>query len=61
MQSIMAWIWGIIAGLIAFLGLFMAARAHDGVFALAGYLLMLFGIVYVFFMIKQSGPGRSRH
>ncbi len=54
-EAITAWIWGIVAALTALVGLFMAARAHDGTFALAGYLLMLFGILYIFFLIRHSG------
>ena len=60
MASIVGWIWGVVAGLVGFVGLFMVADAKDGVFALAGYLLMLFGISYIFFSIKQSGSGGSR-
>lgn len=56
--SIVSWIWGVVAGLIGFVGLFMVAGAEDGVFALAGYLLMLFGISYIFYSIKQSGSDR---
>lgn len=56
-----SWIWGIVAGLIAFIGLFMAAGAHDGGFALAGYLFMLFGITYVFFLIGRTGARESDH
>jgi hypothetical protein len=54
-EAIATWIWGIVAGLTALIGLFMAAGAHDGAFALAGYLLMLFGILYIFFLIGRFG------
>ena len=58
-EAIVSWIWGIVAGLAALIGLFMAAGAYDGAFALAGYLLMLFGVSYIFFLIQQSGSNRS--
>ena len=61
MQAIAIVIWGIVAGLIALVGLFMAAGAHDGHFALAGYLFMAFGVVYVFYLIKRYGPGSGGH
>jgi hypothetical protein len=58
-ESILSWIWGVVAGLVGFVGLFMVADAADGVFALGGYLLMLFGISFIFFSINQSGLGGS--
>lgn len=60
-QAIAIVIWGIVAGLIALVGLFMAAGAHDGPFALAGYLLMAFGVIYVFYLINRYGPGNTGH
>ena len=59
MQGLALTIWGIFAGLIALVGLFMAAGAQDGPFALAGYLFMAFGVVYVFYLINRYGPGGS--
>ena len=58
MASIASWAWGVVAGLVGLVGLLMVAGADDGLFALAGYLLMLFGILYIFMSIKESGPGR---
>jgi len=56
--SIASWAWGVVAGLVGLVGLLMVAGADDGLFALAGYLLMLFAILYIFMSIKESGPGR---
>lgn len=58
MASIASWAWGVVAGLVGLVGLLMVAGADDGLFALAGYLLMLFAILYIFMSIKESGPGR---
>ena len=59
MQAIAIVIWATAAGLIALVGLLMAAGADDGHFALTGYLLMAFGVVYVFYLINRYGPGSS--
>ena len=61
MQAIAIVIWGVVAGLIGLVGLFMAASAHGGHFALAGYLFMAFGVVYVFYLINRYGPGSGGH
>lgn len=61
MQTIAIVIWGVVAGLIGLVGLFMAAGAHGGHFALAGYLFMAFGVVYVFHLINRYGPGSGGH
>ena len=61
MQAVAIWCWGIVAGLIALVGLFMAGGANDGEFAFAGFLFMLFGIGYIFFLITRYGPGGSGH
>ena len=58
MASIASWAWGVVAGLVGLVGLLMVAGADDGLFALAGYLLMLFAILYIFMSIKESGLGR---
>jgi hypothetical protein len=60
-QSLAIWIWGVVAGLVALVGLFMAGGAQDGEFAFAGLLFMLFGVAYIFYLITRYGPGGSRH
>ena len=57
MQTIAIWVWGVVAGLIALVGLLMAGGAQDGEFAFAGLLFMLFGIGYIFYLIRRYGPG----
>ena len=47
------WIWGAFGGLIGLVGLFMAARGHDLAFEFAGYLLMLFSILFIFTLIRH--------
>ena len=62
MQGIAVWVWGIVAGLIAMVGLFMAGKSNDPLFAFAGYLFLLFGVVYIFALIRRYGPGGTeRH
>ena len=57
MQSIALWAWGVLAGLVALVGLLMAGKADDGGFELAGYLFMLFGALFVISLIRRYGPG----
>ena len=49
-----AWILGIVMGLLALLGLVMASQAVDPVFYGTGLLLSVFGVVFVFFLIKKN-------
>jgi hypothetical protein len=51
-----AFVVGAIMGVIALLGLFLASRAHDGMFYVFGLLLFLFGVVFIFSLIaKHTG------
>jgi hypothetical protein len=53
-------IYGAVMGLLAILGLFVAARAHDGAIHLAGFLLFLFGVINIFALIhKLTEPPRG--
>ena len=49
-----AWILGVIMGLIALLGLIMASGAVDGVFYGTGLALTVFGVFFIFALIKQN-------
>lgn len=53
MEATSRWIWGSVVGAIGLLGLFMAAKAQDAPFELAGYLLFLFAIVFNFGIIRR--------
>lgn len=46
-------VFGVVFGLLAILGLFLAAGAHDAAIHLAGLLLFLFGVVNVFALIHK--------
>jgi hypothetical protein len=54
-------IYGAVMGLLAILGLFLAAGARDGAIHLAGWLLFLFGVINVFALIHEltEPPPRS--
>lgn len=53
-------IYGAVMGLLAILGLFIAAGARDGAIHLAGLLLFLFGVINVFVIIhKLTEPPRG--
>jgi hypothetical protein len=49
-----AWILGAIMGLLALLGLVMASAAVDSIFHSTGLALAAFGVLFVFFLIKQN-------
>jgi hypothetical protein len=46
-------IFAVFAALLAFLGLFLASRAIDVGMATFGYGLMVFGVWFVFWLIKD--------
>lgn len=48
------WTLGVIMALIALLGLFMASGAVDQVFRGTGFALSLFGVLFIFFMIRKN-------
>ncbi len=49
-----AWTLGIIMGLVALLGLIMASDAVDAVFYGTGLALTIFGVLFIFVLIKQN-------
>jgi hypothetical protein len=49
-----AWVLGVIMGLLAVLGLAMASAAVDTIFYATGLALCLFGVLFVFFLIKKN-------
>lgn len=53
------WIAGIVATLVAILGLIMAGRAHDDAFQFAGMLIFLFGVGFNFALITMA-TGKKR-
>ncbi len=48
-----AWVLGILMGLLALLGLVMASAAVDPIFYATGLGLCVFGILFVFSLIKK--------
>lgn len=56
-----ALIFGIIMGVISLFGLFLASRAQDEMFSLAGYLFFLFGLVFVFGLIHRYSGQPTKH
>ena len=52
---------GIAMGIISLIGLFMASRAHDQAFYYTGLVLFLFGVLFIFALIRRHvGRGSSR-
>jgi len=50
-----------VLGLVALLGLFIGANAHDSGFSLFGYLLFLFGVLMLFrFIALVTGKEESQ-
>lgn len=45
---------GVIFTLLAFVGLVMAAKAHDAVFHASGLILMLFSVIAIFVLIDRG-------
>lgn len=53
-QALGYWLLGAVSVVIAMLGLFLASRAVDVGFSVFGYLLFLFGVLFVFALIKRG-------
>ncbi len=49
-----AWILGVIMGMLALLGLIMASGAVDRIFYSTGLALTIFGVLFIFVLIKQN-------
>jgi hypothetical protein len=54
MSPMSQWTAGFLMGLIALLGLFLFSRAGDGMFALFGGLLFIFGIAVIVVFVHQA-------
>jgi len=49
-------IFGVLMGVLSFLGLFLASRAHDSMVGIVGFLLFGFGLAFIFSLIaKHTG------
>lgn len=57
------WIFGVIMGLLSLFGLFLASRAHDGMLYAFGLLLFVFGVGFIFELIRRhtTYPTHSDH
>ena len=52
---------GFVLAVMALVGLFISANAHDGTFAFFGYLLFLFGVLMLFrFIAVITGKGETQ-
>ena len=59
------WVFGAVMGVLSLFGLFLASRAHDQMLFVAGFLVFLFGVGFIFWLIaKNTGhptTGSSHH
>lgn len=46
-------ILGIVMGIVSLLGLFMSSRAHDQAFYYTGLLVFVFGVLFIFALMKR--------
>lgn len=53
MSSTHCWTLGIVMGVLAMVGLFMASRATDDIFYGTGLGLFLFGVLFIFGVINR--------
>jgi hypothetical protein len=59
-----SWIFGVAMAMLSMVGLFIASRAHDQMLSTVGFLLVAFGLGFVFWLIaKNTGhpAGRTGH
>lgn len=59
-----SWIFGIVMALLSMIGLFIASRAHDHMLSAVGFLLVAFGLAFIFWLIaKNTGHphGQQEH
>jgi len=54
MSDLGNWILGAIMGVLSLLGLIMASQARDDAFYFTGLLFFLFGVLFIFALIKRS-------
>lgn len=55
-----SWILGGAIGILALIGLVLAANAHDRTFYGVGLILFVFSCAFIFFLIKQAFDGKHR-
>ena len=55
------WIFGGLLCLLSLLGLFMASRAQDDAFYLAGLMIFLFSVLFIFGLIGRYVGNDSHH
>jgi len=56
------WIFGAVMGVLSFVGLFIASRAHDQMLYLFGLLLFVFGVLLIFGLIaRHTGHPKNQH
>jgi len=55
-----SWIFGVAMALLSLIGLFIASRAHDQMLSTVGFLLVSFGLAFIFWLIaKNTGHTRA--
>ena len=54
MSDLGSWILGAVMGVISLAGLVMASQAKDEAFYYTGLLFFVFGVLFVFALIKRS-------
>lgn len=56
------WIFGVVMALLSMVGLFIASRAHDAMMSTVGFLLVAFGLAFIFWLIaKHTGHPQGQH
>ena len=48
------WIFGVVMALLSMVGLFIASRAHDQMLSAVGFLLVAFGLAFIFWLIAKN-------
>lgn len=55
------WIFGVVMALLSFFGLLIASRAHDRMMTTTGFLMVAFGLAFIFWLIaKNTGHPRGK-
>ncbi len=48
------WIFGVLMAVLSMVGLFIASRAHDPMLSVVGFLLVGFGLAFIFWLIAKN-------
>ena len=48
------WVFGVVMALLSMVGLFIASRAHDQMLSVVGFLLVAFGLAFIFWLIAKN-------